>query len=38
MLHYNGVILHAVIIHVIDSVSFVGDAVTSLSHCIPFTI
>jgi len=38
MLHYSGVTLHAVIIHVIGSVSFIGDAVTSLSLCIPFTI
>ena len=38
MLQYSGVILHAVIIHVIGSVSFIGDAVTSLSLCIPFTI
>ena len=38
MLHYSGVILHAVIIHVIGSVSFIGDAVTSLSLGFPFTI
>ena len=38
MLHYSGVILHAVIIHVIGSGSFIGDAVTSFSLCIPFTV
>ena len=38
MLHYSGVILHAVIIHVIGSVSFIGDAGSSLSICLPFTI
>jgi len=38
MLNYSGVMLHAVIFHVIGSVSFVGGAVTSLSHCILFTI
>jgi len=38
MLHYSGVTLHAVTIHAVGSVLFVGDAVTSLSHCIPFTI
>ena len=38
MLRYGGVTLHAVIVHGIGSVSFIGDAVTSLSLCIPFTI
>jgi len=31
MLHYSGVMLHAAIIRVIGSVSFAGDAATSLS-------
>ena len=38
MLNYSGVIIRAVIFHVMGSVSFVGDAVTSLSNCILFTI
>jgi hypothetical protein len=41
--HYCAVILHAVSIHVSNSVPFAGNAVTdttvsnSVSHCIPFT-